>query len=256
MYSSSPRERAPSNGQARQDWGFKPLNRATDARVTVRPVPLIAIALLVIGLVSFNFDVPLAIWLQNNKLPGELMRPFKFAEIGGHGTGAAMVLLTTLWLTRQRWPQPGQRKVLLRVVAATYLGGLLVDGLKLAIPRVRPRYAELAPDVAAFDTFGRQLLTFADHSRAALMSFPSGHSAIAAGLAAVLYWVHPAGRPVFIILAVLACLQRLLSGSHYLSDVCIGASLGLIGAWLALQLRWPVRRLPSLPESRQGHAGN
>jgi len=222
----------------------------------VQPVPLIAAALLVIGLISFSVDVPLAIWLGSNRLPGELMRPFKFAEIGGHGTGAAMVLLATFWLTRQRWHLPGQWQVLLRLVAATYLGGLLVDGLKLAIPRVRPRYAELAGDVGAFDTFGRQLLALADHSRAALMSFPSGHSAIAAGLAAVLCWLHPAGRPVFITLAVLACLQRLLSGSHYLSDVCIGASLGLLAAWLTLHRGWPGGRLQDGRESRPGHAGS
>jgi undecaprenyl-diphosphatase len=219
-----------------------------------RSLPVISTVLLVIGIAGFPLDVPLAIWLEKNKLPGELLRPFKLAEIGGHGTGAAMLLLATLWLTRQQWQRPGQGRFLLRLVAATYLGGLLVDGLKLVVPRVRPRFADLTPHVGAIDTFGRQLLEVGDHARAAMMSFPSGHSAIATGLAAALCWFHPQGRLVFLSLAALACLQRLLSGSHYLSDVCIGASLGLLGAWLALHHRW-ASWLPGVQEPQRGHAG-
>jgi undecaprenyl-diphosphatase len=227
--------------------------------ITVRKVgslPLLAAALLVVGLVALLLDVPLAIWLEGNRLSGELLRPFKFAEIGGHGTGAAMLLLATLWLRRQRWTSgAAQGAVPLRLVAATYLGGLLVDGLKLVVPRVRPRFADLAPHLGAIDTFGRQLLELGEDSRAALMSFPSGHSAIAAGLAAALCWFHPPGRAVFLCLAGLACLQRLLSGAHYLSDVCIGASIGLLGAWLALHsIRAP--RLFALGEPGRNHAGS
>lgn len=209
--------------------------------------------LLVLGIAGFPLDVPLAIWLENNRLPSELLRPFKFAEIGGHGTGAAMLLLATLWLARRQWQRPGYGRFQLRLFAATYLGGLLVNGLKLVVPRVRPRFADLAPHVGAVDTFGRQLLEVGDHSRAALMSFPSGHSAVAAGLAAALCWFHPPGRVVFLSLAALACLQRLLSGNHYLSDVCIGAGLGCLGAWLALHHRW-VGWQPGMQEAQRGHA--
>lgn len=205
-------------------------------------LPRLSACLVAIGILSTTLDVPLAIWLENNRLPGELVRPFKFAEIGGHGTGAAMVLLATVWLARQHWPRSGQVRFLLRLVGATYMGGLLVDGLKLMVPRVRPRYAELTADVGALETFGHGLLAFGEHSRAALMSFPSGHGAVATGLATALCWFYPPGRPVYICLATLACLQRLLSGSHYLSDVFIGAGLGILGAWLTLRIFAKTRR--------------
>jgi membrane-associated phospholipid phosphatase len=35
-------------------------------------------------------------------------------------------------------------------------------------------------------------------------------------------------------LAILASLQRISSSNHYLSDICIGAALGLIGASLCM----------------------
>ncbi|MCP9880011.1 phosphatase PAP2 family protein, partial [Cyanobium sp. A1C-AMD] len=67
-------------------------------------------------------------------------------------------------------------------------------------------------------------------SRSALMSFPSGHAAVAAGLAVSLCWFYPRGRSVFIALAILASFQRINSLSHFLSDICIGAAIGIAGA--------------------------
>jgi hypothetical protein len=70
----------------------------------------------------------------------------------------------------------------------------------------------LEPGSQAMDTFGRQLLEAGSHSRSTLMSFPSGHAAVAFGLAASLGWYFPAGRPAFIALAILASLLHAASG--------------------------------------------
>lgn len=190
--------------------------------------------LALLGCAALLVDVPLAMALAAHRLPRLLGQMVKFSEIAGHGTGAAMLLVAALVLAGINLRRLQDRLLTLRLAGATYLGGLIVDGFKLLVPRVRPQAALLSGPISALDTFGRELLRPELHSRAALMSFPSGHAAVAAGLAATLSWMVPKGRPVFASFAVLACLQRLVSGSHYLSDVCFGAALGLLGAWLCL----------------------
>lgn len=197
-------------------------------------LPSLATVLIWLGVLAFALDVPIAIWLQENDLPSELLKPIKLAEIGGHGTGAAMVLFSAIYLARKEGSITHRRRQLSRLIAATYLGSLVVDGLKLVIPRVRPRFADFTVGLNAQETFGSQLLEFGEHSKAALMSFSSGHSAVAAGLATALWWIHPPGRLVYLTLAILASLQRVINGWHYLSDVLIGAGIGLMGAWLVL----------------------
>lgn len=195
---------------------------------------LVVVALLIAGTGALAVDVPLTLFLKSKPLHKELARIFNLAEIGGHGSGAAMILIGALIISRPNWRRLADRVLVLRLIAGTYLGGLIVDIFKLLIPRVRPRSALLESGSQAWDTFGRGLLEVGNQSRSALMSFPSGHAAVAFGLAFSLGWYFPAGRPAFIALALLASLQRLFSGAHYLSDICIGAALGLVGAWLCM----------------------
>ena len=194
----------------------------------------VVIGLVIAGIGALALDIPVTLFLKTKPLHKELARIFNLAEIGGHGTGAAMILIGALVIARPNWRRLSDRLLALRLIGGTYLGGLIVDVFKLLIPRVRPHSAMLEPGSQAMDTFGRQLLEAGGHSRSALMSFPSGHAAVAFGLAASLSWYFPAGRPAFIALAILASLQRLFSGAHYLSDICIGAALGLVGAWLCM----------------------
>lgn len=206
----------------------------------------LALALGLIGLLVLvaGLDVPVALALQTFDWPGGGRRFLGFAEIGGHGKGAVMVLVAAFGLSRFQWRRhPG---VTLRLVLATYAGGLATSLIKSLVTRVRPRSALLEQAAGAFDTFGRQLLSpdASQTSAAVLMSFPSGHAAVAAALAACLCRLAPHGRWVFITLAVMACLQRLAIGAHYLSDVCLGAALGLLGAALILPRTLP---LPARP---------
>ncbi len=177
---------------------------------------------------------------------GGLRRFLSLAEIGGHGKGALMILVAAFTLSRCRWRQhPGLAP---RLVLATYAGGVVSSLIKGLVTRVRPRNALLGDGVHALDTFGRELLSpdASQTSPSVLMSFPSGHAAVAAGLAAALCHLAPHGRWLFIGLALMACLQRLVIGAHYLSDVCFGAALGLLGAALILPSQGPLQqeRLP------------
>ena len=73
-----------------------------------------------------------------------------------------------------------------------------------------------------------------------LQSFPSAHTATAAGLAAALIWLYPQGRLLFTLLAVLVGCQRIVSGAHFPSDVLVGAAAGCLVATFFLH----VGRLP------------
>jgi len=192
----------------------------------------ISVILALIGFLAFLIDVPLALTLKDNPLPKEISRILRFSEIGGHGTGAAMLLVGALAASQINLQRKRHRFLALKLIAGTYLGGLIVDLIKLLVPRIRPRAAELASDSSLLDTFAFWMHDKSNFSHTDLMSFPSGHAAVAAGLAASLSWFFPNGKPVFVCLAILASLQRVASDAHYISDIFIGAALGLIGAWL------------------------
>jgi undecaprenyl-diphosphatase len=63
-------------------------------------------------------------------------------------------------------------------------------------------------------------------------SFPSGHAISSFALAAVLSSFYPSGRWIWYSLAVLVAFTRVYIDVHFVSDVFVGAILGLlIGIW-------------------------
>jgi len=187
------------------------------------------------GCLAFAIDVPVATWCKTHRLPGELGRLINLLEIAGHALGAGLLLISALALDRSlRLPLPGRfgggERAFVRIVAATYLGGLLVDGIKVSVERVRPRAADLASVASAFGTFGDAALAVAKPHLTDLMSFPSGHSAVAAGLASALSWRYPHGIPVFVFFAAATAVQRVVASAHYPSDVAWGAAVGVATA--------------------------
>lgn len=190
----------------------------------------LSVLLICVGLLAFTIDVPIALFTSTHPLPKEISNILRLAEIGGHGTGAAMILIAALAIKQINWRKKRDRLIASQLIAGSYLGALIVDLLKLTINRVRPHSALLNLQTSFLDTFGQELLKSDSVSRSALMSFPSGHAAVAAGLAVSLCWFYPRGRSVFIALAILASFQRINSLSHFLSDICIGAAIGIAGA--------------------------
>jgi len=147
---------------------------------------------------------------------------------------AAIAAPASRWhLLRQFW-----NSSLGRLIAAAYTGGLLVDVVKALVDRVRPRAADLATAASALATFGEQatagLVARGISSNSDFNSFPSGHSATAAGLAAALAWRYPRGGWLFALLAALGAMQRVATLAHYPSDACLGAALGVLGAAIFL----------------------
>jgi len=230
--------------------------RHTKPRAAFLP-PLIssAIGLACLGVLALLIDLPVAAWCKSNHalIPGELLRALNFSEVSAHGLGVAILLLiaivldSTLKMPSLRWPaicwpsyQPlGSQQDFARMACAAYAGGLLVDGLKLLVVRVRPWAADLTAATQSIDTFGSSLLLTGRTSHADLESFPSGHSAVAAGFAAALVWKYPRGRLIFLGLALCAMAQRVATSAHYPSDVAWGAALGLCGAAIFLSFSSP-----------------
>jgi hypothetical protein len=215
-----------------------------DGRISRFQAALVATAMLLFaaGAAALPLDLPVAGWCKTHRLPGEIDRIVHLLEISGHSLGAAIGLIAALTLDRSlRFPLPGRGGIggrdFTRMIAATYLGGLCVDVVKLSVERVRPRAADLTGVVSWFGTFGTGSLAAPKPRMSDLMSFPSGHSAVAAGLAAALAWRYPHGWPLFACLAVAAAAQRVVSSAHYPSDVACGAAVGLLGAALCLGRR-------------------
>lgn len=210
---------------------------ALTTRVTPYQARLLAIAtaLLVVGLAAFSIDLPVATWCKAGRLRGDFGRFVNLLEITGNSGGAAVILIAAVTLDRGlrmplSWPVAAGMPAFLRMIAATYLGGLVVDVIKISVPRVRPQACDLAAVGAWVETFGSGARAAAATGDSVLRSFPSGHSAVAAGLAAALAWRYPHGWPLFAALAAATGFHRVITSAHYPSDVAFGAALGLIAA--------------------------
>ncbi len=159
-------------------------------------------------------------WRQRHQLA-----PMTFSMAGlGHWA-------SDWWRQRNRLTDIGAHGLLAQVsiAAATQL-------LKHFIGRPRPRF-----------THGDELV-LGPSLDSGLDSFPSGHAANAFGAATVLAWFFPSVRTPLYLVAGLVAVSRVLRGSHFPTDVWVGAVLGVvIGSMVVVGLkRWPDDALPGL----------
>ncbi len=106
---------------------------------------------------------------------------------------------------------------------------VLVHGLKFLIGRARP---ELLADYGPYS-----LTPFTGDTL--FESFPSGHSTAAGAFFGAFAMVMPQLRPLFLLLALLVGISRVVVGAHYPSDVAAGLLLGL---WVALMMAFVFAR--------------
>jgi membrane-associated phospholipid phosphatase len=198
---------------------------------------LIALALTLACLAgaSLSIDLPMARLCKSGAIPKGIMRFLNFAEVFGHGLGVASILISAAVLDPSLAGRRVPRRLfglpaspdLARMVTTAFAGGLAANVVKAAlVDRVRPRAADLSAATSALTTFGGSLAA-AVTSHSDVNSFPSGHAATAAGLAAALAWKYPRGAWLFAAWAISVALQRVATSAHYPSDVCAGAALGL-----------------------------
>jgi membrane-associated phospholipid phosphatase len=188
------------------------------------------------ALMALAVDVPIARTfrdLNSSEIVHAYLGYFDVFEPFGQGL---MGLIVVVALLHQL--DPSRRWAIPRLVACTAASGVMADLLKLLIVRVRPH--DFAFDGSVWSTFGPWLPGWDAGSSG--QSFPSGHTATAVAMAAVLMWLYPNGRRLFLTLAVLVGCQRIECGAHYPSDVLFGAAAGCVAALCFLHVgclpRW------------------
>ncbi len=83
------------------------------------------------------------------------------------------------------------------------------------------------------------------------LSFPSGHATLAFAMAAVLTYLSPRGRVVFIAVGAGCAISRVVTQAHFWSDVIFGAAMGWTVAWAVM---WTGDKVLSRAQAR-GLAG-
>ncbi len=117
----------------------------------------------------------------------------------------------------------------LAFIASLTLGSAILHAIKLVLGRRRPR------DDMEMGLYGFMPLSFnLDYN-----SFPSGHALTICCVAVILTCVWPFLWPVWFAIAALLAITRALLTAHFLSDVLIGAGIGLIAAREVLLLGFP-----------------
>jgi membrane-associated phospholipid phosphatase len=219
-----------ASGQAATGaWSALQLKRL---RMALGAVGLVAI---VASLLLLTHDQPASAFFRSDKLPGDVRKAIMLSEAFAHGTGVVAILLALLLAS-------SCRATVWVVAAMAGSSGIVANLLKALFVRARPyTYDEAGQQLS--DVTGWQFLAPGSLWDASQRSFPSGHTATAWGLAIGLSLAYPRATPVFVTLASLATLQRLVSGAHFLSDVCAGLTIACWCCALILMTPWARERL-------------
>lgn len=199
-------------------WSLAQDTLVETARGIGRRWPLALGFAVVVGLLVLYVDRPLALWLW--ALPAADKAFFAaINEVGRSGWmfgAAAVALVSALLLHRDDWAIRAAF-----VIGAIAMGGWVANVMKLIFARARPRL--LVGDEATGDYGFRGFSIDPDWN-----SFPSGHSQASASLAAALACIWPRFGLLFLGLALLPALARVVNLNHYASDVATGYMTGCL----------------------------
>jgi len=180
-------------------------------------------------------DLPVARWCWNlqhsheysyigQKFYSSVIHEFLvLAEVFGNFVGAVIAAILILELDRRH------RFRFHRVLTAALLAGLIVNITKLFIIRRRPQGIQFSEpeSIQQYDTLLIDWTPWTSAIKSIDCSFPSGHTATAFAIFVVLSFYYPQGKRVFLTLAILAGIQRIVVGAHFPSDVVVGAMIGI-----------------------------
>ncbi|WP_313692804.1 phosphatase PAP2 family protein [Achromobacter mucicolens] len=192
-------------------------------------------------------DLPLAIWIQQSVSAG-VDQSFEWVgELGESGHYIAMALafyviglvgLARGWRNPLRVSYAAMARGSLLMLSTMAVGGLVVLVLKRTVARARPELYFEQGIYGLVESFSRAQQ---------FNSFPSSHTYAAFAVAVVLGILAPRWRWIFLLLAALVAISRLVNLDHYLSDVMTAAGIAvLVGHYLAPRVlgskyQWPLR---------------
>src|ERR1043166_1480134 len=157
---------------------------------------------------------------------------------GGGGRGACGLACATALRAgagrarRSRGDGPTWRLVFrasLAFLASLAVGSAVLHGIKIVLGRRRPR------DELEHSLYGFLPWRFDFQYD----SFPSGHAMTICCVAVILSAVLPAAAPLWVALAIYLGVTRALLNAHFLSDVFIGAGIGLLASRETVLLAFP-----------------
>jgi membrane-associated phospholipid phosphatase len=201
---------------------------------TLSPLPrpflqhiAIGVGLLALGLLLSYFDVKIVAASDLKEWPGDLRRIFKLSEIFAHGFGVTIITFAIWNLS------PEKRRHIPRLISCAAFPPITAHLIKLVVARKRPT-SFLSHDLiptwpeTSSETWIGWGHDVAWNTEYITQSFPSAHAALVCGLAIGLSFLFPKGRPLFVTLAIVASIQRILFLAHWPSDVAIGTALGFL----------------------------
>ncbi|MFD4841533.1 phosphatase PAP2 family protein [Achromobacter sp. NPDC058515] len=199
------------------------------------------------GACALWVDLPLAIWIQKSVSDG-VDESFEWVgEMGESGRyiGVALAFyviglvgLARGWRNPVRMSFAAMARGSLLMLSTLAVGGLIVLVLKRTVARARPELFFEQGVYGLGESFSRVQQ---------FNSFPSSHTYAAFAVAVVLGILAPRWRWVFLLLAALVAMSRLVNLDHYLSDVVTAAGIAvLVGHVLAPRVlsskyQWPLR---------------
>jgi len=227
---------------------LKPTETSSDRfwpTLKYQPYWYVVVLLIMIAAIATQFDVYVARNSSTESLRGDLVRIIVLSELFAHGFGVTVVLVGILLMV------PDKRKYLPRLTLCAILPSLIVHGFKVCFGRIRPiQFHREFPDSIADSWLGflpGEGLGF--NLEYASQAFPSAHTAVVISFAIALSWLFPRGRILFFTLAILAAVQRVVFEAHWMSDVCVGAAIGvMVGS--SMKLNWGFGYWCSLIEKR------
>lgn len=191
-------------------------------------------ALAAFGLACIPLDGPIsdaAVAFGEDMLGGDVRRELE--SLQQYGQGAVTLLVAwAIWLLDHR-----RRRRLLDWVVAALLAAAVAFPLKMLIGRPRPRFDDPRHFLGPFGAYPlgedvgvRHAWEFWAGISSDLWSMPSSHTVFAVVMSVVLGVWYPRLRPLVVVMALLVAVSRVLFGAHYVSDVCVGAAVGLLVA--------------------------
>jgi membrane-associated phospholipid phosphatase len=173
-----------------------------------------ALLMIVLAAVSYAFwDRPVANWAFHlSRFWAKTAR-----RLSGLGEGLYwLILVFVIWVTARLRKKHGVAAWAGKATIAIAAAGLAANALKVVTGRARPRALDDGVFGFHFFEFGYRF-----------NSFPSGHAAIAGAVAASVCLARPAAWPLAALLWLALAGGRVLTGSHFVSDVLAGGAVGI-----------------------------
>jgi membrane-associated phospholipid phosphatase len=186
----------------------------------------LGLALIAIGIAALAIDRPVAHFIYDHVTERQhrFLNAITHYAKAGHWLAAAIIALVVAALARRLGLLAESRTEIitysLAFIVSLTIGSAVLHVIKLVLGRRRPR-DDMEMGLYGFMPFAFNL----DYN-----SFPSGHALTISCAAVVLTCVWPMLWPLWAAIAAVLAVTRTLLTAHFLSDVLIGAGIGLIAA--------------------------